>query len=264
MRPFAIMLAAAMLLPLSAGAAFAQGRAMTYAPGTSQYRITSVVTQSSEAMGEQEVRTTQLLTVQIERGTADTLRVQMTVDSVDVQSPAGAGATVEAQNLVGVRMSGSMSPRGRVFALAPPAEMTDDAVIANLVLSLQHFLVMLPPAVRGESWTDTTDANLDTEETDIRRRTITRASVTGDTTYAGQRAQRIQQTSTVVLSGTVASGGMTLVLSGTGTGTSTHFVTSNGVYLGATSEQQTSLEFEFAGNTMPVLQRATSTVERIR
>lgn len=253
-------LAAVLLAPPAA----AQTGAMSYAPGASQYRVHSVLKQTRDVMGqtqEDEITTTQLVSVQIERGVRDTMQLHIVLDSVQVE----AAQEADMSRFVGVRVSGTMSPRGRVYELTPPAELANDQELQTIVLSLRSFLVALPPSTRaGTRWSDTTDANIETEQMDMVRRVITQSTLSGDTSYAGQRAHRIQQQIDVSMSGTANADGFTVLMSGTGTGSATYFVSSGGVYLGARSDQQTTLELSVGEMKLPISQTMTSTVERVR
>lgn len=255
----AMILVAAVAPPLSA-----QGGGMVYAPGISQYRVTSQLNQTSEMMGEaqeRQVTTMQLVTVEIERGSPDTLRIHIVIDSARVEPTMPAGV----ENLVGVRLSGTMSPRGRIYDLQPPEELRDEAEVQSTVLSMRHFLVGLPSSTRsGTAWTDTTDSAVETTDLDMVRRVIARSTLAGDTSFAGQRAQRIQQSVDVSISGTASGQGQTVLISGVGTGVATYYVSSSGIYLGSRSEQETTMEFTFGEMKMPLRQTMTATVERVR
>ncbi len=252
---------ATLLIPLPIGA---QGAGMSYAPGASQYRVHSVLKQTRDVMGqtqEDEITTTQLVSVEIERGVRDTMHLHIVLDSVHVQ----AEQPTDMSRFVGVRVSGTMSPRGKVYELAPPPELADDQEFQTIVLSLRSFLVGLPPSTRaGTAWSDTTDTNVGTEQMDMVRRVITQSTLTGDTSYAGQRAHRIQQQIEVALSGTANADGYTVVMAGSGTGSATYFVSNSGVYLGARSDQQTLLELSVGEMKLPITQTMSSTVQRVR
>ncbi len=256
--PVAMALLALLAPPLSA-----QRGDMAYAPGTSQYRVISQLNQTSEMMGEaqeRQVTTMQFVTVEIQRGSPDTLRVHIRIDSARVEPALPSGV----ERLVGVRLSGTMSPRGRIYDLQPPAELSDDAEAQSIVLSMRHFLVGLPPSTRsGAAWTDTTDSAVETTDLDMVRRVIARSTLAGDTSFAGQRAQRIQQSVDVSISGTASGQGQTVLISGVGTGAATYFVTSSGIYLGSRSEQETTMEFSFGEMKMPLKQTMTAMVERV-
>ncbi len=258
---------ATLLLPVFALLApplSAQGGGMVYAPGTSQYRVTSQLNQTSEMMGEaqeRQVTTMQFVTVEIERGSPDTLRVHIVIDSARVEPAMPSGV----ERLVGVRLSGTMSTRGRIYDLQPPAELSDEAEIQSVVLSMRNFLVGLPPSTSpGAAWTDTTDSAVETTDLDMVRRVIARSTLAGDTSFAGQRAQRIEQNVDVSMSGTASGQGQTVLISGVGTGAATYYVTSSGIYLGSRSEQETKMEFSFGEMKMPLRQTMTAIVERVR
>ncbi len=252
------------VLALLASQLPAQGNAMLYAPGSAQYRVTSQLSQTSEMMGEQQERhvtTMQLVTVEIGSGSRDTLHVSIVIDSARVEPAMPAGT----ERLLGVRLSGTMSPRGRIHDLQPPAEFSDDAEVQSVVLSMRNFLVGLPPSTAtGAAWTDTTDSSVETTDLDMARRVIARSTLAGDTSYAGQRAHRILQNVDVSLSGTASGQGQTVLISGLGTGAATYYVTSSGMYLGSRSEQETTIEFSIGEMKMPLRQTMTATVERVR
>jgi hypothetical protein len=62
---------------------------------------------------------------------------------------------------------------------------------------------------------------------------IVMSKVTGDTTYAGQRAWRIERTGSIALSGQGTEGGKVLRVAGDGTIRGVQYVSVTGVYLGS-------------------------------
>jgi hypothetical protein len=95
---------------------------------------------------------------------------------------------------------------------------------------------------------------------------ITTSKVVGDTTVRGQPAWQVQRSSVMSIRGTQNQGGQELQVEGDGTGTGTHYLGTNGVYLGSTAVQRMSMRITIpsTGQSVPVTQVVTSTVERIR
>jgi hypothetical protein len=95
---------------------------------------------------------------------------------------------------------------------------------------------------------------------------ITTSRVVGDTTFEGQKAWRVERTSIMSIHGTQSQAGQELKVDGDGTGNGTHYLGVNGAYLGSTATQRMNMRITIPamGQTVPVTQVVTSTVERIR
>jgi hypothetical protein len=216
----------------------AGAQTFAYTPGTQRYRI-EIATQNQRdqnggrAPAEFNYTTTQVVTVQLTRQSRDTLAVTVTIDSINQES----GFDAPKQDLSwakGAKLTGRVSPTGEVYSFAPPADA--DANMRGLYSGFRYFLPALRASVAaGSSWTDTSKDRsgkrgpFDSVST---QRVVT-SKVTGDTTFAGQRAWRIERSGSIVLSGQGVEGGKGLRVAGDGTIRGVQYVSVAGVYLGS-------------------------------
>jgi len=265
-----VLLAASALASLPAPASRAQVAqgSIAYSPGNSRYRITSVVTRSQEYAGQQsEFRITneQQVSVDLTRGSSDTLGFRYTVDSSRVDAEPRIPLP-DVSRLIGTTVSGTMSPHGKVYEMTSNAA-DSDADARNLVEGMRRFLPPLPEDVAvGRSWTDTTINTVSGSGGTLDMTAITTSKVVGDTTVRGESAWLVQRSSVMSIHGTQNQAGQELQVEGDGTGTGTHLLGSNGVYLGSTAVQRMNMKITIpsTGQTVPVSQVVTSIVERIR
>ena len=95
---------------------------------------------------------------------------------------------------------------------------------------------------------------------------ITTSRVAGDTTFQGQKAWRVERSSVLSLQGTQSQAGQELKVEGNGTGNGTYYLGADGKYLGSSATQRMNMRITLpaTGQTVPVTQAVTSTVEMIR
>jgi hypothetical protein len=216
----------------------AGAQSFAYAPGTQRYRI-EISTQNQRdqnggrAPAEFDYTTTQLVTVHVKRQSPDTLAVSFTIDSIDQDSK----LDVPKPDLSwekGVQITGTVSPTGRVYSFAPPESA--DGRVRGLYEGFKYFLPALRSSLGpGTSWADTAKERsgrrgpFDSVSTEK----VVASKVTGDTTYGGQHAWRIERTGSLSLSGQGTEGGKVLRVAGDGTIKGVQYVSPTGVYLGS-------------------------------
>ncbi len=245
-------------------------QSFAYTPGTQRYRI-EIATQNQRdqnggrAPAEFDYTTTQLVTVHVTRHSRDTLAVSFTIDSVSQQSALDAPKP-DLSWEKGVQIMGTVSPTGQVYTFAPPASA--DGRVRGLYAGFKYFL----PAVRaslgpGASWADTAKERsgrrgpFDSVSTEK----VVVSKVTGDTTYGGQRAWRIERTGSLSLSGQGTEGGKMLRVAGDGTIKGVQYVSPTGVYLGSRVTQIMRLveSFQDSGDGPASTQTIRSQIEPI-
>jgi hypothetical protein len=238
-----------------------------YAPGTSQYRLTAVNKLTQEAQGqkvEQEVTSEQKLTVTLGRQARDTLSFAMTLDSAKVQT--SAGPAPDLSSLIGLKVTGALSPLGLVYMTKPP-EGPGAEIAAPLADEMSRFLPRLRPALAvGTAWTDTTSGKVNQMGISLDRTVITTSKVVGDTTYQGERAWRIDRTTQATFAGTGTSQGQPLTMEGSSKGTDNLFVARNGIYLGGLSTNAATIKVILVATGMEVglTQNQNTTITRVR
>lgn len=255
---------------LGAGAA-AQSGDFAYAPGTQHYRL---VTQNhreqiqggGRAPFEFDVTTTQLVTLKLSAKSHDTLQVDIRLDSVAVATKFDAPAP-DVRHLFGARLTGLISPQGKVYQFDPPAGTSDPEIIA-LYRAFRRFLVSFPnkPVAAGTSWADTTTEHLDKDGFDVTARAISLTRVTGDTTVDGKPAWRVVRHTDIVQSGqsSAAPDSEKVTLLGQGSVNGVHVMSRDGVYLGSQSTQRVDItEKNAISESAPITQTIKTTVERL-
>jgi hypothetical protein len=260
-------IASALLAASAMTSIHAQSRPFAYAPGSYRYSVTTTVDRSQDqAAGRPpvafQVVTKQRITLDLAAKSADTLALTITIDSITVGSSLAAPAP-NVDKLRGARLTGTISPMGRVHVFQAPPNA--DPEVAALYPAFRKFLLPLPmPTLsKGARWADTTTDTVTKEGVNVTTRTVTNSRVTGDTTIAGQQAWRIERSAVVESKGTGTEAGRPMRLRNDGTIASTHYVGTRGVYLGSASTQRSELTLSVSESdvSLPITQTIKSTVE---
>jgi hypothetical protein len=240
----------------------------SYAPGTSQYRLTSVTKAKQEAMGQSqdiESTTRQLFTVSVAPGMGDTLNVSTVLDSISVSSSMGM-TPPGIDKLPGTKAVAKVARTGQVYTVVTAApESVPNA--AELTYEMTNILPKVRPVLTtGTTWTDTVPRKMTQGGIEIDRKTIATYTVVGDSTVNGQRALKISRSSKMTMSGSGAQGGQPMTLEGTSDGAGMMFVTPAGSFLGFTNEEKASIKVVLSANGMEIgiTQNATTTVEKVK
>ena len=269
MRHGLVGLGLLVLIPL--GSSGAQSGNFTYAPGTQHYRwVTEVHREQVQGGGrapfEFDVTTTQLVTLTLTAKSRDTLQLGITLDSIAVSTKFDAPAP-DVRRLFGDKLTGLISPQGKIYRFDPPAGTTDPELIA-LYRNFRRFLVSFPakPVAAGSSWADTATEHSNSGGFDVTTRAISLTRVTGDTTVNGKSAWRVVRHTDIVQSGqSLASpDSQKTTLSGQGSVNGVHVLSRDGVYLGSQSTQRVDLtEKNAISESAPITQTIKTTVERV-
>lgn len=257
------VLAAASALP-----AQQQGRnEITYAPGARRYKLVSVVKRTQQQGGQKAeftITNEQQVSVNIAQHGKDTLDFSYTLDSTHLSTNPPMQLP-DVRRMQGTKVSGSMSPTGRVYA-HQSSIAEDDAAAHSLVEGMIRFLVTLPAGAKvGTTWADTATNSVKSDGNNLDMRTITTSKVLGDTTFAGERAWRVERTSVLSLSGDQNQNGQLLKVAGQGNGSGMYYVSTAGVYLGSAATQHMSMTISIpGGQSVPVTQEVTSKVELVK
>jgi hypothetical protein len=257
-----LILASATVTPV----AFAQGNA-AYAPGKLRYHVTTVGTRSQPLGGGRApfdftTTTNEWIAVEIAPQSKDTLKVGITVDSIRISSTLDAPPP-DVALLQGAKFTGTMSPRGHIFALQPAGGSTDPKLGATAV-ALKRILLPLPgrALAAGTSWADTVVEHPKMGTINITSSSVTTYKVAGDTTVGGKHAWRIDRYTTIAQLGKGTEAGQPLEVSGSGSITGMHFFSDAGVLLGGTSTQRTDIQEKMnESEGAPIQQTFKSTVE---
>jgi hypothetical protein len=258
-------LALALMLALP-GPAIAQS--FEYAPTKAQYRLTSTTKGAQEAMGQKqefESSNSQLLSVTLARQTRDTVALTVVLDSITAVGPMGM-VPPGLDKLIGIKVSAKLSPFGAVYASEGPADTT----IANLAQITEEMGRFLPrirgKLAAGSTWTDTTSGKVKQNGLDIDRTVVSKFTVVGDTSVAGEKGWKIARESNTSLSGTGAPQGQPMTMEGKSNGKGTLVVSQKGVFVGSQQEDQANIKITLAANGMEigVTTTANTKVEKIK
>ena len=241
-------------------------QAPEYSAGTMKYRVvTNAKGSQISPMGSQsfEVGLREQLTVDLMKQAKDTVMATITVDSIAFSSTAGPAPDVSGAR--GAKFVNMISPTGTVYSTRPPAGL--DPALAQITEGINHFL----PAYRahlakGVTWSDTTKGKITQQGLELDRTIVSNYSVAGDTTYAGQKAIKINRITNTTATGSGSAGGMPINMVTTGTGTSVYFISPKGAFLGATSADEVDSKITVISQNVEigVKQSVQSTVDAIK
>jgi hypothetical protein len=118
----------------------------------------------------------------------------------------------------------------------------------------------------GSTWTDTVSAKSKQNAFDLDRRVISKFTVVGDTTVAGEKSWKVVRESNATLSGSGAPQGQPATMDGSVTSKSTIVVNPKGVFVGSNSEDQANIKVVFAANGMEIgiTQNAVTKIEKVK
>ena len=240
-----------------------------YAPGSRRYHLISVVKRTQEMDGQKtefQITNEQRVSLKILAHSKDTLRFAVTLDSTKLSSNLPVQLP-DLSKLQGTQVSGAMSPTGKVYSISSSVVADSGTDTQNLVEGMSRFLIAVPPGAKvGSSWVDTATSTVNRQGNDLESKTITTTTLLGDTTYAGQRAWRLERKLVLQIGGTQVQGNDQLSMKGEGTGSGMYYVSTRGVYLGSTATENMTMTVAIAskGLTIPVTQSATSKVELVK
>jgi hypothetical protein len=272
-RPARLVLALSLALPAAAVAqgSLAQrpapGDRFEYAPGTSQYRISSKTKAAREMMGQkQEFESTnnQLLSVTVARASQDTLAVSLVLDSISASGPMGPPPGLD--RLRGVKVVAKLAPFGTVYSAVGP---TDDSIPNGTQVTdeMSRFL----PKIRGKlavgsTWTDTTTGKTKQGGLDVDRKVVATYTVVGDTTVGGEKTWKVARATTTALSGSGTSQGQPMTMEGTSNGKGTLLISSKGLFIGAEGEELANIKIVLAANGVEigVTTTANTKIEKVK
>ena len=234
------------------------------APGPQKYRIDikTKITQDLTAMGQgpqtQELVNSGFVTL-LERDSSGTRVVRVTLDSLQ----AGPGSQITPEQLkaiTGATWTGVRGPSGRVDSLKLVEANDIAASVEGLLRSL--FPPMRRGATAGQSWTDTTDAD---GLLGVPTRTVTNLAAAADT-WEGAKVVKLTGASATAISGTIQSPQGQVAIEGTGTGSVTWVIGSDGLLLNGsgTNSQKMTVSIAVAPAPIPVTVDITSTTTLLK
>lgn len=253
-------------MALMAAPVAAQTSLGPYAPMAAKYRITSSTRTSQTMMGqaqEFESRTNQLASLSVEKA-GESLVLSMVLDSATATTTAPDGGP-DLSDAIGLKLVGRMAPDGKVAS----SEVTDRSGAPSKSPIAGNMRSILPRLQLGASpgarWVDSNTSVTKQDDSEVTSTTMVAYTLAGDTTVAGARAWKILGASTGKLSGAGNRMGADYTIAGDVQGNSMSLVSLSGVLLAITSDDVTNITVTVAsaGMTIPILQKTTTTVERL-
>lgn len=240
-----------------------------YLPGAFHYEVIteSVIRQPDDStVRDAMVRTRALLTLRTSTIGTDTLRVELTVDSVTVERDSLIPSP-DTLSLSMPRFTAIMDPRGTVLA-GPAAPTNECSPGAPLLEVARDLLVAVPGELRvGASWADTASVTICRGGVPVTTGAVRSYEVLGTRRDDdGTPLMRLARTTTFSLAGTeTTSLGQVVALTGSGESrTVLEFDLVAGVVRSAIREGTASLAVTYGRTTTPFTQRVMQTVRQLR
>lgn len=249
--PFAIA-------PLSA-----QG--VQYASGTTKYRISSTTNGSQTSpMGNADfsVGLQQEVTVSLMNHAKDTVMATMTLDSIALKST---GPAPDVSKLKGATFVSLISPTGKFYSSKAPAGV--DPQLAQITDGVGRLLPSYRANIApGMTWADTASGKMTQQGLEMDRTSVSRYTVNGDTTIAGEKAFRVNRVTTVKAAGSGSMQGTPVAMETSGNSTGAFFISPKGVYLGGASTDDVILKITILAQNaeINIKQNSTTKIEPIK
>ncbi|HEV7993333.1 MAG TPA: hypothetical protein VGP25_16025 [Gemmatimonadaceae bacterium] len=254
------LLPAALLL----GALPLRAQSVEYAAGTTRYRVSTTTKGSqSSPMGDSnfEVGMRQQITLSLAKQTKDTMLATITLDSIAMS---GAAARADVSSLMGARFVSLVSPTGHVYSTKAPSSA--NPLLSQIAEGITRYL----PAYRanlktGMAWADTTSGKVTQQGMEVDRTVVSNFTVERDTTIGGAKAFKVARITSVKAAGSGTSQGTPISMESVSTSNGAFFVSSKGVFLGATSNDDVNLKLTILaqGAEISMKQSAQTKIEPI-
>jgi hypothetical protein len=244
------------------------GLSASSAPRPTKYRIDQTLSQEIDATpaggAKQKIafRTSSFVTVTLADSAGGKL-IRVVVDSLrgDSASPIPAAVLDSAR---GAEFRGFLAKSGRPSALKPTGASTAGIQVQGL---LSDFFPWTRPGLKvGDRWADTSASTngVGTDSVTVRR--VSSYQATSNETRNARKAVLISQAFTSSVNGTQPTPQGPAKIEGTGTGTGSYYVGTDGGYLGGTWQQQSSLKISgsFAPQPLPITIIQKTTVSTLK
>jgi hypothetical protein len=248
-----------LLLRAASLTAFATGvglPTMAVGPSITKYRIDQSLSQEIDATGaggarqKMAFKTSSFVTVTL-GDSAGGKAIRVVIDSVrgDSATPIPAAVLDSAR---GAEFHGFVERSGKPTGLQPSGNVPAANQIQGL---LSDFLPWTKPGLKvGDSWSDTTAKTTGTGADSVTIRRVSAYRAAASESRESRKALRITQDFRSSVAGTQPTPNGPARIEGTGTGTGSYFVATDGRYLGGTWQQQSSLKISgsFAPQPLPI------------
>lgn len=238
---------------------------LEYAAGTTRYRVSTTTKGSqSSPMGDSdfEVGMRQQITLNLAKQTKDTMLATITLDSIAMS---GAAAGTDVSSLLGAKFVSLVSPTGRVYSTKTPSGA--NPLIAQIAEGITRYLPSYRSSLKtGFAWSDTTSGKVKQQGMEVDRTMVSNFTVEGDTTIGGAKAFKVARVTSVKAAGSGTSQGTPVSMESTSKSNGSFFVSSDGVFLGATSNDDVDLKLTILaqGAQISLKQTAQTRIEPIQ
>jgi hypothetical protein len=254
------------LLPtvLLLGASPLVAQSVEYASGTTRYRVSTTTKGSqSSPMGESnfEIGMRQQITLSLAKQTKDTLLATITLDSIAMS---GAASGADVSSLLGARFVSLVSPTGRVYSTKAPS--STNPLVSQIAEGITRYLPVYHANLRtGLAWSDTTSGKITQQGMEVDRTVVSNFTVERDTTISGTKAFKVARVTSVKAAGSGTSQGTPISMESVSSSNGAFFVSSTGVFLGATSNDDVNLKLTILaqGAEISMKQSAQTRIEPI-
>jgi hypothetical protein len=236
-----------------------------YADGTTRYRV-STTTKGSQTTplgsSDFELGVQQQITLNLARQARDTLLATVTLDSISLT---GAGSAADVSALKGAKFVTLVSPTGRVYSSKTPESA--NPLVSQLAEGVARFLPAYRADLRtGATWSDTTSGKVTQQGMDLDRTVVSNYTVEHDTTIAGVKAFKVARVTLVKAAGSGKPQGTPVSMESSSTSNGAFFVSTNGVFLGGTSNDDVNLKLTILaqGAEISMKQIAQTRIEPIQ
>jgi hypothetical protein len=250
---------------LLALATTSRAQGIEYVDGTTRYRVSSTTTGSQTTplgSSDFELGVQQQLTLNVARQAKDTLMATVTLDSISLT---GAASIADVSTLRGAKFVSLVSPTGRVYSTkAPPST---DPVASQLAEGIVRFLPAYHPNLKqGATWADTSTGKVMQQGMELDRTVVSNFTVEQDTTIGGERAFKVARVTSVKAAGSGKPQGTPVSMESSGTSNGAFYVSTKGVFLGATSIDDVNLKLKILaqGAEISLKQNVRTRIEPIQ
>jgi hypothetical protein len=249
---------------LLVGASPLAAQSVEYAAGTTRYRVSTTTKGSqSSPMGNSnfEIGMRQQITLSLAKQTKDTLLATITLDSIAMS---GAASGADVSSLLGARFVSLVSPTGRVYSTKAPSSA--NPLVSQIAEGITRYLPVYHADLRpGLAWSDTTKGKITQQGMEVDRTVVSSFIVERDTTISGTKAFKVARVTSVKAAGSGTSQGTPISMESVSTSNGAFFVSSTGVFLGATSNDDVNLKLTILaqGAEISMKQSAQTKIEPI-
>ena len=250
---------------LLALAARAGAQGIEYTDGTTRYRVSTTTTGSQTTpLGSSkfELGVQQQITLNVAHQAKDTLLATVTLDSISLT---GAAAVADVSTLRGAKFVSLVSPTGRVYSTKAPS--SSDPVASQLAEGIARLLPAYHPTLKpGATWADTSTGKVTQQGMELDRTVVSNFTVENDTTIGGLRAFKVARVTSVKAAGSGTPQGTPVSMESSSTSNGAFYVSTTGVFLGATSIDDVNLRLKILaqGAEISLKQNAQTRVEPIQ